>query len=123
MTYHAVYSPDGSNEYQLYPPPNGGGVFDTPQIDTAPDGRPIMAGESSVTWQWGTKLEEALTLADYAAIIGKRDPTTGRIRFRTQNDLGVWGQYTGIILPKPGHNRDESRVYGLRIDFDLVVPV
>ena len=121
MANYAVFLPDGSSEYVLYPPPSGGGMFDYPEIGRRGDGSPMISGEAVITWTWGNTVEDALAYADYLAIVA-RISVNGDIVVRTQDDTHTFGLWKGKTVRLPGHSSDGYYTFGLTITIDMAAP-
>lgn len=121
MTYYAVYLPDGTSEYKLYPEPSGGGTFDYAEIGRRGDGTPMISGEAIITWTWGNDIPTALAYADYLAIVA-RISVNGDIVVRTQDDTHTFGLWKGKTVRRPGHSSEGYFTFGLTITIDMAVP-
>lgn len=122
--YYAIYFPNGSGEYKLYPEPSGGGQFDKPEIGRRGDGTPMISGEAIITWTWGNTVEDALLYDDYLAIVD-RIAANGDIVVRTVDNAHAFGMWKGKTIPRPGHSGGPNTGYafGLSIVIDMAVPL
>lgn len=116
-----VYASDGTNGYQLSVSPVAW-TFYYPIIGDAPDGGTFQDGYAVASWDFGGRIQEAPTDADYAAIIARRG-ARGDVRFQTLNDTDQWVICTGKIDPYVARNRQRGRLGGFRLDFTRVTVV